>query len=125
MKHCPLCGEAHDDMPSHLQSSHTPEELREAFEPMMQPQMQFQFTRANDFRKHYAIETHIEMTPLDFRIYAINEAQHAQAANVVTKIQESAFILAPLAAKGLYEGLGSFIQEFEENWGEIRAPEQA
>ena len=123
MKHCPLCGEAHDDMASHLQSSHTPEELKEAFE-VMQPPMQFQFQRTNDFRKHYAIETHIEMTPLDFRIYAINEAQQTEHPNVVTKIQEAAFILAPLAAKALYANLGNFIQEFEENWGEIRVPEQ-
>ena len=120
MKHCPLCGEAPDDMEAHVREDHTPEELREAFEPMMQPQTQF--TRTTDFRKHYAIETHIEMTPLDFRIYAINEAQQQQP-NVVTKIQESAFILAPLAAKGLYESLGNFIQDFEEKWGEIKVPE--
>jgi len=122
--HCPLCGEAVEDVQGHLTESHSPEEMMEMMPEMMKPIEQLQFSRASGFRKHYASEIVIESTLLDFRIYAINETQQQQQPGVImtTKIQECAFIIAPIAAKTFHENLGVAIQQYEEQLGAIKPP---
>ena len=121
--HCPLCGEIHQNLEQHLQESHTMEELQQAFQPEVQ--VMNRNVRSANFLKHYAIEVDIEMTPIDIRIYAVNEMQPQQAAPgmiVENRIMESAFILPPFAAKTLHENLGKTIKDFENQYGKINLP---
>lgn len=121
--HCPLCGEVHENIQQHLQESHTIEEMQQAFQPQVQvmPQM----VRASNFIKHYTVEVYIEQTPVDFRLYAINEAQQQQVSPgriVESRIQEAAFILPPFAAKKLQQDLSKVIKDYENQYGEINLP---
>ena len=121
--HCPLCGEVHENIQQHLQESHTIDEMQQAFQP--QVQVTPQLVRSSNFLKHYAVEVYIEKTPIDFRLYAINEAQQHQVNPgmiVENRIQEAAFILPPFAAKNLHQNLSKAIKEFENQFGEINLP---
>ena len=99
----------------------------EEWQQAQQHQVFTQFARASNFVKHYALEVSIETTPVDFRIYAINEAQQQQhpinrSIIVENRIQESAFILPPFTAKTLHENLGKAIKDFESQYGDINLP---
>jgi len=121
--YCPLCGDAHENLEQHLQESHTQEELQQAFQPP-EPPVQVQFSRAQNFSKHYAVDAYIETTPLDFRIYAVNEAQKQQGVGIVVenRIQEAAFILPPITAIALHDNLGKAISDYETQYGKINRP---
>tara|TARA_Y200000002_G_scaffold90122_1_gene72503 strand:- start:460 stop:828 length:369 start_codon:yes stop_codon:yes gene_type:complete len=121
--YCPICGESvdKDSFDEHLLSTHTQEEVYEVMEVPRESERRM--SRGINFQKLYATNFEILETEHDVRLDVLNERRTHPAAfgrpEIIEFISESQVIMRPAIVKKLYLMLGKFIENNENEQGQL------